>query len=92
MFDVLVYAVGGLVGGLVREIVSHKGIIMLPRKDPEMGTVNLGSLSALIIGAVCGVLAPWSIGVNAFFSILAGYVGQDFIENLVERKVKPGQG
>jgi len=86
------YAMGGLMGGLVREIVSHKGVIVLPRREPETGNVNLGFLSALIIGAVCGVLAPWAIGVNAAFSVLGGYVGQDFIENLVERKVKPGRG
>jgi len=89
MLEILAYALGGALGGLVRELVSHKGVIVLPRKDPETGAVSLGFISALIVGAVAGILAPWSIGVNFAFSILGGYVGEDFIENLIETKMRP---
>ena len=76
-----------LAEGLSREIVSHKGIIVLPKYDKETGEVNLGSVSAALIGGFAGAVAPYAFGANLYFSALAGYVGQDFIENLIEKTV-----
>lgn len=84
---IVAYAILGLIGGLIREVISHKGIILLPKYDKKTGEVNLGSLSAAFIGAFAGAVAPYAFGANLYFSALAGYVGQDFIENLIEKKM-----
>ena len=84
------FAVAGLIGGLIRAIITGKGLIMLPKVEEknEHHFVNLGVLAPMLIGAFAGWLAPYSLGVDAVVSGLAGYVGADFIENLVETKMR----
>jgi len=86
----LFYAFMGAAGGLVRAVVTGKGVIALPRVEEVQGSkhLNLGFLAPLIIGAVAGYLAPSALGINGVVAALAGYTGTDFIENLIERRLK----
>lgn len=84
----LVYIVAGAFGGLVRLLVTGKGILVLPTVQVVPGGsphLNLGFLAPMIIGAAAGLVSPYTLGVNGVFSILSGYVGADGIENLIER-------
>jgi len=50
--------------------------------------IDLGFLSAVIIGAFAGSIAPYSLGVDTVIAAISGYVGMDAIENLVERAIR----
>ena len=84
--EVLIYAVAGFFGGLVRILVSGEGVLILPKT--YQGRIDLGFLSSLIIGAIAGSIAPHAIGVNSVIAFFAGYVGNDLLENLAERALK----
>jgi len=90
VFQVVIFAVVGMVGGLVRAVITGKGLIALPRVEEKDGHrfVNLGVIAPMIIGAFAGWLAPHSLGVNSIMAGLAGYVGADFIENLAETRIR----
>ena len=87
----LVYAFMGAVGGLARVVVTGKGIIAIPRVvriadgSPHL---NLGILAPLFIGAVAGYLSQETLRVDGVVSAIAGYSGSDFLENLIERRLK----
>ena len=90
---IAIYMLAGAFGGLLRTLVTGKGIVALPRLEHVDGGslhLNLGFLAPMTIGAGAGLLAPWSLGINGVFSILSGYVGPDFIENLIERQLPQG--
>ena len=90
--EVFVYVIAGLFGGLVRATVTGEGSLILPQLHERR--LDLGSLSSLIIGAIAGVVAPYTVGVNGIIAFFAGYVGNDLLENLTERvlgkKARPG--
>jgi len=88
--EVILFALAGFFAGIVREIVTGKGRILLPKKERynEHEFLNLGFLAPAIIGALAGYLAPYSLGVNTVVAAMAGYVGADFIENIIERALK----
>jgi len=86
MYEVALYAICGMVGGLIRAIITGEGILVLPRIHE--GRVDLGFISALIIGAFAGWIAPYGLGVDSIVAGMAGYCGIDFIENAVERRIK----
>jgi len=90
MFEVVIFATAGLFGGLVRAVIKGKGLIALPRIETknEHRYLNLGVIAPMIIGAFAGLLAPYSLGVDAVVAALSGYTGVDFIENAVERVKK----
>jgi len=90
LYEVVLFAVLGGVGGLIRAIITGKGLIMLPKVEEKNRHrfLNLGVLAPIIIGAFAGWLAPHSLGVDSVIAGLAGYVGADFIENLVETKIR----
>lgn len=88
MYQILAYAAFGAFGGIVRDLVSHKGVVVLPHYQKDERNLKLGFVSTAIIGAAAGILAPWTLGVNAMISLLCGYAGSDFIENLAEKKVR----
>jgi len=87
MYEAVVFALAGAFGAFVRCLVTGKGLIMLPKKEllNENEFINLGFLAPTIIGVAAGIIAPHSLGVDAVISVLAGYVGHDFIENAIER-------
>lgn len=87
----VVYALMGAAGGFVRTVITGKGIIPLPRiEHPTEGSphLNLGFLAPMAIGALAGYLAPAALGVDSVVSAMAGYAGSDFLENLIERRLK----
>mgnify|MGYP001576969767 CR=1 FL=1 len=89
-WHIAVYLASGLLGGLARAMVTGKGIIALPAlQKVEGGSVhlNLGVLAPMFLGAIAGLVAPWALGINGIVSVLSGYSGSDFLENLVERVV-----
>ena len=91
--DLFAYAIAGLFGGLVRATVTGEGSLILPQLHERR--LDLGSLSSLVIGAIVGAVAPYTIGVNSVISFFAGWTGADFIENVLERAMgkhaKPGE-
>jgi len=87
MYEYLIYILVGALAGFVRALVTGKGLIALPkieRVDDRL-YLNAGFITAMIIGAFTGAVAPYTLGVNTVVAALAGYVGEDFIENLIER-------
>lgn len=85
---VLLFMGAGALGGLVRAVITGKGLVVLPRVveiDGSSPHLNLGVLAPILVGALAGLLAPASLGVNGIISAMAGYAGTDFIENMVER-------
>jgi len=88
--EVLVSAAAGAFGGLVRAIVTGKGLIPLPRVEVknQHRFLNLGFITPVIIGVGAGVIAPYTLGVDAAIAFLAGYAGTDFIENALEYKIR----
>jgi len=88
--EVILFALAGFFAGIVRAIVTGKGRILLPKKERynEHEFLNLGFLAPAIIGALAGLFAPYSLGVNTIVAAMAGYVGADFIENVIERALK----
>jgi len=89
MWEVLLYALIGAIAGVVRALITGKGLLMLPKVEEVNGTlyVNCGFLLAAIVGAFAGAIAPYALSVNCVIAALAGYVGEDFIENAVERSL-----
>jgi len=90
MWEMLLFAFVGLCFGVVRAIITGKGLIALPRIETknEHKFLNLGVVAPMIIGAAAGWLAPYSLGVDAAVAAMAGYTGVDFIENAIERLKK----
>lgn len=72
----IILAAFGLLGGLVQEIVGDK-TIELPRIENKK--LYLGSLAAIIIGAVVGYL----VDRNPLTAFGAGYIGKDIVDSLV---------
>ncbi len=87
---IVLYALAGAFGGLVRMIVTGKSIVPLPRIEERAGSkfLNLGLIGPLIIGAFVGYILPHTIGVDGSVATLAGYGGSDLAENLVEREIQ----
>ena len=92
MIEVIIAAAAGGAGGFVRTLVTGKGTILLPEVKRVEGAsihLNLGILAPIFIGALAGIIAPFALGVDGVIAALAGYTGSDFIENIVERRLKP---
>jgi len=87
MWEVLLYILIGALAGIVRALVTGKGLLALPKVEEVNGTkyVNAGFILAAIIGGFAGAIAPYVLGVNCVIAALAGYVGEDFVENAIER-------
>jgi len=85
--EIIIYIIIGAIAGLVRAVITGKGLIPLPRVVSKKGHkfINLGFAAPMVIGAVAGWLAPAALGVNTIVSFIAAYAGSDFIENIVER-------
>jgi len=85
--EIFIYIIIGAIAGLVRALISGKGLIPLPRMVSKKGHkfVNLGFLAPMVLGAVAGWLAPATLGINGVVACMAAYSGAAFIENLVER-------
>lgn len=84
----LIWILAGAAGGVIRTIVTGKGIVPLPFvKTVAEGSrhLNLGILAPMFIGALAGYLTSNSLGVDGAVAAIAGYAGSDFLENLVER-------
>ena len=87
----VIYALTGAAGGFIRAVITGKGVIPLPRVERAPGGsphLNLGFLAPMAIGALAGYLAPAALGVDSVVSAMAGYAGSDFLENLIERRLK----
>lgn len=90
MEGLAVFLAAGAFGGLLRALVTGKGMIALPQLvSVEGGSdhLNLGFFAPMIIGAGAGLLGPWAFEINGVFSVLSGYAGTDLIENLIERRL-----
>jgi len=87
MWETLLYIAIGAIAGVVRAVVTGKGLLMLPKIEEINGAqyINAGFLVSAIIGGFAGVIAPYILGVNCIVAALAGYVGEDLIENVIER-------
>lgn len=77
MNEVLILALGGLAGGLVRGIV---GILKTMRQGRKI--TGRYFLTTILISAFVGLIAGLFVDNDVRFSILAGYVGGDFLEGL----------
>jgi fluoride ion exporter CrcB/FEX len=80
----LIYILAGFLGGIIRGLVGfvkNKTIEKADHFKPSYFVVTI--LIAGIVGATAGALADteWQI------SLLAGYAGTDFIENLYKIKL-----
>jgi fluoride ion exporter CrcB/FEX len=77
MNELLLVVIGGFVGGCVRGIV---GVLKAWRNGRKIRKKYLTAtlVASALIGMIAGLFAESDIK----FSILAGYVGTDFIENL----------
>lgn len=77
----------GAFGGLIRSLVSDKGLLLLPAilLNPD-GTksLSLGLVGPILIGAFAGLIAQGT----PIIAALAGYAGTDFIENAVDLFLK----
>ena len=96
MIAPLIWLVAGAIGGLFRAIIGGKGILLLPRIHTVVGGsrhLNLGVVAPILIGAAAGFIAPYSLKVDGIVAFMAGYMGSDVLENLVERTFhKPKKG
>jgi len=88
--EVILYVIAGAVAGIVRLIITKKGVIPLPKIVEQQGSkyLNLGFIAPLIIGGFAGWIAPKVLEVNTVIAAIAGWAGADFLENLIERLLK----
>jgi len=88
--EILFFALAGAAGGFIRAIITGKGLIAVPKVQVVRGSrhLNLGIIAPILIGAFAGWLAPATLGVNSVVAAIAGYSGSDFIENIIERRLK----
>jgi hypothetical protein len=77
----LIFALFGLLGGLVQDILQD-GYLELPKV--KEGKFYVGCLAAIVIGAVVGYLVD-KTPLSAF---LAGYAGKDAIESFLAGRKK----
>ena len=72
------YALPGMVGGLVRGMVGVSKSILQGKKQIEFPRLLLALLTAVVVGATAAVVAggDWRI------ALLAGYAGSDLLESL----------
>jgi fluoride ion exporter CrcB/FEX len=87
--DILILVViGGLVGGLVRGVVGVLKAVKMGRKISRKHFA-----CTIVSSALIGMIAGLFVENDIKFSILAGYVGTDFIESLYKvrfrEKYKP---
>ena len=88
MIAPLIWLIAGAIGGLIRAIITGKGVLLLPRIHTVAGGsthLNLGIVAPILIGAVTGYIAPYSLKVDGVVAFMAGYMGSDILENLIER-------
>jgi len=80
------YALIGGIAGLVRTVLSGKGLVALPKMETKGSHkfLNLGFIAPIIIGCFAGWIVPYRLGVDCAVAALAGYSGADVIENLIE--------
>lgn len=79
--EILTVALGGIIGGLVKDILID-GAIQLPYKKD--GYVYLGFIGGAVIGAFIGLVIDGSF----ITALMAGYTGTSIIQNLVTREKK----
>lgn len=90
MMTLLVSAIFGGLGGVIRLLVSGKGLIALPQIiKGKQGNLylNLGGLLPIIIGSIAGALSRQTLGIDSVVSAIVGYAGTDFLENIIERRL-----
>lgn len=80
--EVLIYAAGGLLGALVKEIFSKEGALLLPRVVD--GRLHLGFLASLVPGMILAVLADGNF-LTAFGS---GFAASTLADKWVNRPAK----
>ena len=91
--EIWIYLLGGGFGGFTRSVVTGKGFITLPQVVHVNGGsphLNLGFLAPIVVGALAGLIAPYTIGINGIVSVISGYAGTDMVENLIERWITRG--
>lgn len=76
--EFLILAVAGGLGALIKDVVKDNKLILPKLKD---GTILLGCLGGVVIGAVVGYLVDQNV-TTAFFS---GYAGSQMLESLVPK-------
>lgn len=77
VYEIVLLALAGFAGGLVRGVVGILKAIKQGRKIRRKYFLATVAASALI-----GVIAAMFVENDIKFAILAGYVGSDFIESL----------
>jgi hypothetical protein len=81
IYEILTVALGGIIGGLVKDILID-GAIQLPYKKD--GYVYLGFIGGAIVGAFIGLVIDGSL----VTAMLAGYTGTSVIGNLLVKSKK----
>jgi len=79
--EILTVALGGIIGGLVKDILVD-GAIQLPYKKD--GYIYLGFIGGAIIGAFVGIAIDGSF----VTALMGGYTGTSIIQNLVAKEKK----
>lgn len=75
--ELILVAIAGFAGGLIRGSIGILKAIKMGRKMKPRYLC-----ATLAVSALAGVIAGLFVGNDIKFSILAGYVGTDFIESL----------
>jgi hypothetical protein len=79
--EILTVALGGIIGGLVKDILVD-GALQLPYKKD--GYIYVGFIGGAIIGAFVGLVIDGSF----ITALMAGYTGTSIIQNLVTKEKK----
>lgn len=83
MDSIIIIAIAGAVGGLLKSLVEQKGAVALPKIEETNGTkyVHLGGIANLIVGATIAVLTA----ITPISALLAGISSAFIAEKLLER-------
>jgi len=79
MIELILYALAGAIGALVKDIIENNKI-QLPKKTNS--EILLGTVGGMLIGAFVGYVIDKSI----LSAALSGFVGISAIEKLLPRK------
>ena len=81
MANLLIPALFGLLGGLIRGVV---GLLKHYRINTKTKFKTTYFIITLIASGIIGALVSLSLSTNYFVNLLAGYAGIDLLENLLK--------
>ncbi len=87
MDAIIVIALAGAVGGLIKSLVEQKGAVALPCIEThEDGTkyIHLGGVTNLLIGAAMAVLLATGPMAALFYGIASAFIAEKILERAKE--------